>query len=403
MYRFRRDGVSVITIVDTRRIKNNGLYPVKIEVVFRRRQMYFPTGKDVSKEEWKSIWSSRRFSEKAMSIEKSFCRVRNMVNCLIDKDEFSLSRLSTRLGYDSITVNQALSKRMFLAKESGKINTFYRYRSTLHALERYAGDRIPFDNISTTWLSRCESFWRKEGKSVTTINIYMRSLKCIMKEALESGAVKQGHMPFDRREYRIPAPQSRKLALSHAKIQALREWKGDAKCEYWRDLWYFSYLCNGINFRDMLFLRRGNIVDGEITFIRSKTSSSPKGPKVIKAPLLAEMVDIIEKQGNGLSGPMDDMLFRHANGHETPQEITNIVRNAISRCNSALKIIAKEIGVEHISTYSARHSFATVLMKSGVDIPFISESLGHSGIRVTEAYLGYYDKEDRIRNSRMLL
>ena len=115
------------------------------------------------------------------------------------------------------------------------------------------------------------------------------------------------------------------------------------------------------------------------------------------------MVDIIERHGKGISGPVDGMLFKHAKGREKPQEIVNIVRNAISSCNSALKVIARDIGVAHISTYTARHSFATILMKSGVDLPFISESLGHSDIHVTEAYLGCYDKEDRMRNSRKLL
>ena len=153
----------------------------------------------------------------------------------------------------------------------------------------------------------------------------------------------------------------------------------------------------------MLFLKRSNIVDGEITFVRSKTASSNKRPRLIKAALLKEMAVIIERRGNGLSGSEDGMLFKFAKGTETPQEVANIVRNAISRCNAAMKKIAKDIGLSHVSTYTARHSYATVLMKSGVDLSFISESLGHSNIQVTEAYLGYYDKEERIRNSEKLL
>ena len=60
MYRFNKDGISVLAVVDRRRKKNNGLYPVKIEVVYRRVQKYFPTGKDVSLEEWENLWSSRK-------------------------------------------------------------------------------------------------------------------------------------------------------------------------------------------------------------------------------------------------------------------------------------------------------------------------------------------------------
>lgn len=55
MYRFRKDRISVLVVVDRRRRKNNGLYPVKVEVIYRRIQKYYPTGKDVSLEEWASM------------------------------------------------------------------------------------------------------------------------------------------------------------------------------------------------------------------------------------------------------------------------------------------------------------------------------------------------------------
>lgn len=55
MYRFRKDGISVIAVVDRRRMNNNGLYPVKIEVVYRRIQKYFLTGQDVSLQEFRPL------------------------------------------------------------------------------------------------------------------------------------------------------------------------------------------------------------------------------------------------------------------------------------------------------------------------------------------------------------
>lgn len=402
MYRFRREGVSVITVLDTRHKKKSGLYPVKIEVIFKRIQKYFSTGVDMSETEWLAAWNARRLSEKAASVEKTFSRVRNEVNDLVDRCEFSLIRLETRLGHVGQTVNEAMKTRMDRAMRNGKVNTFYRYRSTLRALERFSGNSISFQLITPLWLSKCERFWRQEGKTSTTVNIYMRSLKSVFNDAIHDGYVK-GESPFAPGGYRIPSSQTRKLALSRHDILSIKEWEGDQDCEFWRDLWMFSYMCNGINFRDMLFLKRSNIVDGEITFVRSKTASSNKRPRLIKAALLKEMAVIIERRGNGLSGSEDGMLFRFAKGTETPQEVANIVRNAISRCNAAMKKIAEDIGLSHVSTYTARHSYATVLMKSGVDLSFISESLGHSNIQVTEAYLGYYDKEERIRNSKKLL
>ena len=99
MYRFRRDGVSVISVLDSRHVKKNGLYPVKTEVVFRRRQKYYPTGIDVSIEEWESLWNARRMPEKAIYIEKSFNHIRRIVNELIDQERFSFDILENRLGH----------------------------------------------------------------------------------------------------------------------------------------------------------------------------------------------------------------------------------------------------------------------------------------------------------------
>lgn len=92
MYRFRKDSISVLAVVDRRRQKINGLYPVKIEVVYRRIQRYYPTGKDVSLEEWETMWNSRRLSDKCISIEKTFHLVRTEVERLADKGEFCFAR-----------------------------------------------------------------------------------------------------------------------------------------------------------------------------------------------------------------------------------------------------------------------------------------------------------------------
>ena len=108
MYRFRKDGISVLAIVDRRRRKINGLYPVKIEVVYRRVQKYFPTGQDVSLEEWDGFWKARRRPKKCASIENCFYVIRDAVEHLAEKGEFSFRRLEARLGRAGDTVNEAI-------------------------------------------------------------------------------------------------------------------------------------------------------------------------------------------------------------------------------------------------------------------------------------------------------
>ncbi len=403
MYRYRKDGISVLAIVDMRRRKNNGLFPVKIEIIYRRVQKYYPTGQDVSPEEWEGFWRARRRSPKCASIENSFYIIRNAVEQLAEKGEFSFRRLEARLGRAGDTLNEALEQKMKVLKTQGKVNSYYRHQSTLHAVERFAGRVISFELVSASWLRKCEAHWIREGKNSTTINIYMKTLQSIFNSALDDGLIRESSYPFGKHGYKIPASTSRKLALTKEQIEAVRRWKGNPEVEYWRDLWMFSYLCNGINFRDMLFLKYGNISNGEISFVRSKTEHALGQSRVIHAPLTPLMLEIMERSGNGADGNENKFIFRHAKGREKPFEVSMLVRKVIASCNAALKVVAADLGIPAFSTYAARHSFATVLKKSGADISFISESLGHTSISMTENYLAGYDREERQRYAARLI
>lgn len=403
MYRFRKDNVSVLTIVDRRRVKNNGRYPVKIEVVCRRVQKYYPTGKDVTLEEWDRMWHIKRFSDKCKSIENSFHLIRTAVEEIANRGRFSFADLDRRLGYATRTINETLQHKMEQMMSQGRINSFYRHRSALRALEAFGGRRIGFEAVTPQWLKSCEAAWLKEGKSAATIATYMKTLRSVFNEALGAGVIRECEFPFTKAGYRIPAGRPRKMALTKEQINKIKGWRGDKEIEYWRDLWMFSYLCNGINFRDMLFLRYRDIIDDEVNFVRSKTCRSLGYAKIIKVPLLHEMKAIIEKCGNGMKGNPDDYIFRHAKRRAKPLEVEMLTRNVISRCNDALKRIARDLDIPPFSTYSARHSFATIMKKGGADISFISESLGHTKISMTQNYIAGYEKEERLRYSSLLL
>ncbi|MBV3842088.1 tyrosine-type recombinase/integrase, partial [Bacteroides xylanisolvens] len=89
----------------------------------------------------------------------------------------------------------------------------------------------------------------------------------------------------------------------------------------------------------------------------------------------------------------------------TLKKATNSYPQEISgepKCNRRLKKIAQDIGIFQLTTYTARHSFATVLKRGGAKTSYISESLGHSNLSVTEHYLAYFEKEERIRNAQLL-
>lgn len=404
MLKVTKEGVSVMAVLDRRRAKKSGEFPVKIEVIHNRVQKYYSTGVDLPASDWKRISYSKKFPECHSGIIERFKRIASEVDAMMERGTFSFEALDIRLGKPANqTLNSLLDSMMVKFKEEGRINSYYRCRSTLKSVERFAGDEVPFSAMTPTWFTRFESFLREEKKTITTVSIYMKTLKCVMNEAHQAGLIKESMYPFGRGKYVIPKGSTRSLALSNEHIRKIIEYRGSPSRECYRDLWLFSYMCNGINFRDMLFLKYKNIIDGEIWFQRSKSVRAYGGSKVIRAAMTPEMAAIIKRWGNPDNGNPETYLFRYAEGATDVMSVSNIVRRVIRLCNCALEKIAEELGIPRFTTYSARHSFATVLLRKGANLNYISESLGHSSLVVTEHYLNGSDRIDRIRNSRLLM
>ena len=151
------------------------------------------------------------------------------------------------------------------------------------------------------------------------------------------------------------------------------------------DMFTFSYLMGGINFTDMAFLTDKNIDGGRMVYVRQKTK------KLIILPLQEKAVEIM----NRYRSPQRKYIFPILDNRErTPRQIRNRIYDVLANVNGHLSDIGKELGIElKISSYTARHSYATVLKRSGVSTSIISESLGHSSERITQIYLDSFDNE----------
>lgn len=280
MYKYSKDGISVLSVLDARRAKKSGLFPVKIQVIHNRRQKYYSTGQELSKEDWANLAESksRRLTEARSNIENSFSIIKGQVEALAERGDFAFDLLSVRLGRCSTaTVNAAIKAKTEELKRNGQAGTYRSYHALLTAVEEFAGKDIPFSAVTVDWLNRCGRFWTGQKKSKSTLSVYFKMLKAIMNRAKADGIIKEAHFPFGRNRFEIPSAEGRKLALTLEQIKRLVTYTdGREETELYRDMWFFSYLCNGINFRDMLYLTYGNIVDGEICFVRAKTMNTSK-------------------------------------------------------------------------------------------------------------------------------
>jgi len=278
------------------------------------------------------------------------------------------------------------------------------YQAAKRSIELFAGEKIKYTDITVDWLKRYETHLIGKGKSYVTLSMYTRCVMALMNEAKRTGVIKEAQYPFGKGQgrYDIPTGEGRKLALTMQQIKSIVTYSdGKETTERYRDMFFFSYLCSGINFGDMLQLRYRDIEDGEICWYRAKTKRKSKVKKKIQATITTEMQAIIDRWGNLDKSP-DNLIFPYLTGNEDPLQEKKIIHDVTKRTNKRLKVIGKAVGVEGLTTYVARHSYATVLKRSGANIAYISESLGHSDLKTTENYLASFEKDERKKNAALL-
>ena len=246
---------------------------------------------------------------------------------------------------------------------------------------------IPFSDIDVAWLKRYELWMKEQSLSVSTISTRVRHLRAIFNLAIAEHSIKNDCYPF--RTYKVSKlnRQTAKRAITKKDVMKIMRYqsKSDMECLA-IDVFIFSYLNAGINFIDIAKLRHSNIVENHhLIYNREKTK------KLINVPLQIKALEIIAKYHNEKSPYLFPILSPF---HKTEIQIANRLHKVLAKINKHLKEIGERLELPILlTTYVARHSYATVLKRAGVSTSIISESLGHSSERVTQIYLDSFDNE----------
>lgn len=405
-------------VLDKRQIKSNGTYPVKIRVFTPqpRKQKLYRTNIDLTESDFEKSWNSIRPQGKHKATKK-------ILESLLEKAEsiktelhpFSFNefekKLYNRKGAE-LTLKFQYQNKIDLLKNRGQISTaetyqlaeksFINYLKSAEANATELGinkvySNLTFKEINVDWLEGYENFMiSKNGKSTTTVSIYVRTLRKLFNDLISDNVLEPDFYPFGKKKFVIPSSKNIKKALNKVELKALFESiPSTPEQQKAKDFWFFSYVCNGINIKDILLLRYNDIEGEEIHYKRAKTSSTSKGNQQTIEIILNDFTkDIIRMHGTGGQGK--DLVFDILDRDMTPEEQNRAVKNFTKYINQHLKKLAASIGMtSKISTYWARHSFASNYLLSGANISDVMESLGHSNISTTQNYLKSLDKTTR--------
>ena len=245
---------------------------------------------------------------------------------------------------------------------------------------------IPFSDIDAAWLKRYELWMKEQNLSVSTISTRVRHLRAVFNLAIAEHSIKNDCYPFHSYKVSKLNRQTVKRALTKQDILKVMQYKGTSYMECLAiDIFIFSYLNAGINFIDIAKLKHSNIAENHLIYNREKTK------KLINVPLQVKALEIIAKYQKDKSPYLFPILSPF---HKTEVQIANRLHKMLAKINKHLKELGERLELPiPLTTYVARHSYATVLKRAGVSTSIISESLGHSSEKITQVYLDSFDNE----------
>lgn len=404
----------IITIkLDKRSKKLNGKYPIKLSVFASRpkksRKLY-ATGFDMIETEFKETWECKKPKRDFQNTRIQLDKILNTANEIASQlDPFTLETFEKkffRQSGDGVLINYQYDQTIKELNSRNQIGHAMNYDSSRKSLINYLAEKYPkktfnkltFHDITENWLNDYEFYMVNDKKrSYTTVSIYLRVLKTAFNRAIDEGEIEKELYPFGTRKYQVPATKKVKKALTNKELKnlynAIPQNKEQEKA---KDFWFLSFSCSGMNIKDIAQLQFKNIKNDKIEYLRAKTTTTSKGNlKQIEVYLIEYSESIIEKYCNKDRNP-ENYVFEILNNYLTPKEQRTKIQNFTRFVNQHLKKLCKANDIStDISTYWARHSYATDAVRKGATLEFIQESLGHQNLKTTQGYFAGFDQDNK--------
>ena len=391
-------------MIETRNPRKDGTFPVKLRVIIDRKTRYYGLGYYMTETDYKRMMGEKP-RQNLKTIRKELQNFEDQADEILQtmpEPAFNqFKRLFTQKG-DGGNIEKYYQIYIDQLKKDNRHGTASNYECSLNNLNKTMGIKgLEFSDITPDWLKEYADKLEAEGKTISTIGIYLRPLRHLFNKAIGDGIVNRKKYPFGlsiHGKYSIPTSENSKRPLKRSELEALVNYDGDKNKH--RDLFLLSYYLMGLNFYDLLTLKWQQIEGNTLTIVRTKTKhTSRKKQRPIKLYLTDDAQAIVQKYGVNSSLYVFDVIDEADN----PATIRRRVQNFTRSTNQALKAIAKQTNAEagqtiinpNISTVYARHSAASHGLKGGASLALISKSLGHSNLQITSNYIDSLDDEEK--------
>ncbi|OYU93939.1 MAG: hypothetical protein CFE21_18290 [Bacteroidetes bacterium B1(2017)] len=380
----------------------NGEHPIMVRIIKDRQPKYLSVGHSCSQELWdfKKEMPKRKhphFTELTILIEAKKAEA-NKALLKIENENISFSSQDVKAKLVKqvlkLSVFDFLDKIIKELKEAGKIGNSRVYYDLRRVLKLYMGDKkLAFTDIKKSYLTKFEQHLKSEGLNPNTMSVYFRTLRATINKAIDQEILGKGENPFTEYSISHLKNETEKRAISKEDVKKIEGiiTAQNTPLSLAQDFFMFSYYSSGTNFKDVALLKWKNLTivpeDIIMVYVRSKTG------KKITVKLPPKAVDIIHKYKSLTYGPENYIFpFLDSQRHIKPMTIANRLKKTLRAVNLNLKDLCRTAGLdESLTTYVARHTFATALKKSLVSTAIISEMMGHKSEAITQIYLDSFD------------
>lgn len=268
-------------------------------------------------------------------------------------------------------------------------STFRNYQSTFRIFRQFLGTmRLSVKAFDKEVVKQFEHYLFSRHLTANTISFYCRILRMVWNRAVADGIVENQPSPF--RQVCMRVEKTRKRAVGEATIHRLEGLTLESRgLAFARDMFLFCYYARGMTFVDLAYLTEKNIEGNTLIYVRKKTR------QVLKIGLLPVMKQLIRKYRVADSPFLFPIL---KTSHPSFQEYDSALRLQ----NKRLGKLGKLIGC-YLSTYVARHTWASIAKMKGISEDVISESMGHTSVKTTRIYIASLDHSRLDKANRIVI
>ncbi|MDE6499639.1 MAG: site-specific integrase, partial [Rikenella sp.] len=259
------------------------------------------------------------------------------------------------------------------------------YRNTLGRIEAFAdADRLQFSDMTVSWLREFEAFLRQDTPSVNGRAFHFRNIRAVFNDAINENVIGLELYPFRRFKIKQSATIKRSLTLEQLREIRDRSWCGsDPRMDLQEaaDAFLLIFYLIGINVVDLMGLTE--VRNGRVEYRRAKTH------RLYSIQVEPEAQAILDRY------PGEDGLLKW-------RERYSDYRGFTARTNKRLAVIGQALGVDGLTTYWARHTWATIAASLDIPNETIAAALGHGGNTVTDIYIDFDRRKVDAANRRVI-